>query len=79
MLLASTSAFAEFGEKVNCTTQTTQITYYHGWACRVGSMPDQYVGYHNSPSYYVTKFTGGQFYSCWANPIHWYEPHFRRL
>lgn len=69
MLLASTSAFAEFGEKVNCTTQTTQITYYYGWAsCRVGSMwLDQYVGYHNSPSYYVTKFTGGQFYSCWAN------------
>lgn len=69
MLFLSNSAFAEFGEKVNCTTQTSQSTYYYGWAsCRVGTQwLDEYVSYHHSPSYYITRYISGQFYSCWAN------------
>lgn len=68
MLLASTSAFAEFGEKVNCSTQSTQIAYYSGVAsCRVGiQWLDQYVSFSYSPSTRITKFINGQFLSCWA-------------
>lgn len=69
LLVTSHSAFAEFGEKVNCSTQSSQVPYYSGTAsCRVGVVwLDQFIGFSYSSSIRLSEYVDGQNLSCWAS------------
>lgn len=69
LLIASNAAHAEFGEKVNCQTTSSQIPIYAGWASCVtgGVFVDQYVFASPSSSQIITEYIDGRYYSCWAS------------
>jgi len=76
LLLASSSAFAEFGEKVNCRNESSQVAIYRGYAsCNVaGNTISQYVFTTTSPVASIADWVNGRYYSCLASvPFAGYE------
>lgn len=69
LLLTSSSAFAEFGEKVNCRNESSQVAIYQGYAyCNVaGYTISQYVFTTTSPIAHIADWVNGSYYSCIAN------------